>query len=248
KDQLPELITLEDIRGDLHCHTKATDGHDTLKQMAEAAAERGYAYLAITDHSKHVTVAHGLNKKHLLEQIKVIDKLNGKLDDIMVLKSIELDILEDATLDLPDSVLKELDFTVCAVHYKFNLSRKKKTERILRAMDNPYFTILAHPSGRLINERESYPIDLEKIMKAAGEHGCFLELNAHPDRLDLTDEACKMAKEMGLKVAISTDAHSISNLDYMRFGVNQARRGWLEAKDVINCQPLKDLRKLFKRK
>jgi len=248
KDQLPELITLEDIRGDLHCHTKATDGHHTLKQMAEAAAERGYAYLSINDHSKHVAVANGLNKKRLLDQIRAIDKLNDKLDDIVVFKSIEVDILEDGSLDLPDSVLKELDFTVCAVHYKINLSRKKQTERILRAMDNDYFNILSHPSGRLINEREPYPIDLEKIMQKARERGCFLELNAHPDRLDLTDEVCKTAKEMGLKVAISTDAHSISNLDFMRFGVNQARRGWLEAKDVINCQPLKDLRKLFKRK
>lgn len=247
KNQLPELITLEDIRGDLHCHTKATDGHHTLKQMAEAAAERGYAYVSINDHSKHVTVAHGLNKKRLLEQIKAIDKLNDNLDDIVVLKSIELDILEDGTLDLPDSVLKELDFTVCAVHYKFNLSRKKQTQRILRAMDNTYFNILAHPSGRLINEREPYQIDLEKIMDAAKERGCFVELNAHPDRLDLTDDACKMAKEIGLKVAIATDAHSISDLDFMRFGVNQARRGWLEAKDVINCLPLNDLRKLFKR-
>jgi DNA polymerase (family 10) len=248
KGRLPELVTLEDIRGDLHCHTRTTDGHHTLKQMAEAAAERGYAYLSINDHSKHLTVAHGLNEKRLLEQIKAIDKLNGELDDIVVLKSIELDILEDGSLDLPDSVLKELDFTVCAVHYKFNLSRKKQTQRILRAMDNAYFNILAHPSGRLINEREPYQIDLEKIMEAAREHRCFVELNAHPDRLDLTDDACRLAKEMGLKVTIATDAHSTSDLDFMRFGVNQARRGGLEASDVINCRPLKDLRKLFKRK
>jgi DNA polymerase (family 10) len=248
KDELPELITLDDICGDLHCHTKASDGHHTLKQMAQSAAERGYEYLSINDHSKHVTVAHGLDKKRLLEQIKAIDKLNEKLDGIVVLKSIELDILEDGTLDLPASVLKELDLTVCSVHYKFDLSRKKQTDRILRAMDNPYFNILGHPSGRLINEREPYEIDLQKLMEAARERGCVLELNAHPERLDLTDDACKMAKDMGAKVVISTDAHSTSDLDLMRFGIDQARRGWLEPKDVINTQCLSELRKLLQRK
>jgi DNA polymerase (family 10) len=244
---LPELVRVEDIRGDLHCHTTASDGRDDLQTMAEAAAGRGYEYLSINDHSRHVTVAHGLDKKRLLAQIKAIDKVNGRLDDIRVLKSMELDILEDGSLDLPDSVLKQLDFTVCSVHYKFNLSRKKQTERILRAMDNPYFTILGHPTGRLINQREPYPLNLEKVMGAAAERGCFLELNAHPDRLDLTDEACRMAKELGVKTAISTDAHQVSDLDYMRFGVDQARRGWLEAEDVINCQPLAILVKLFRR-
>lgn len=248
ENRLPDLIRLEDIRGDLHCHTSATDGHHTLKQMAEAAAERGYKYLSINDHSKHVTVAHGLNKKRLLEQIKAIDTLNEQLDGIVVLKSIEVDILEDGSLDLPDSVLKELDFTVCSIHYKFNLSRKQQTQRILRAMDNPYFNILAHPTGRLINARDPYSIDLQKVMETARENGCFIEVNAHPDRLDLTDDACKMAKEMGLKMAIATDSHSVSDLEFMRFGINQARRGWLEANDVINCQPLHKLKQLLQRK
>lgn len=248
KGRLPKLITVKDIRGDLHCHTKATDGHDTLQQMAEAAAKYGYEYISINDHSKHVTVAHGLNKKQLLEQIKAIDKLNKKLDGIVVLKSIELDILEDGSLDLPDSVLKELDLTVCAVHYKFNLPSKKQTERILRAMDNPYFNILAHPSGRLINEREPYSVDMEKIAQAALDRGCFLEVNAQPDRLDLTDENCKMVKEMGLKVSIATDSHSSFNLELMRFGVDQARRGWLEKEDVINTCSLRELKKLLRRK
>ena len=245
--QLPELVRLEDIRGDLHCHTTATDGHHTLEKMVTAAAAIGYEYISINDHSRHVTVANGLNKKRLLEQIKAIDKLNEKQNDIVVLKSIEVDILEDGSLDLPDSVLKELDFTVCSIHYKFNLPSEKQTERVLRAMDNRYFTILAHPSGRLINQREPYEINLEKIMKAARERGCCIEVNAHPDRLDLTDEGCKMAKDLGLRVAISTDAHSTSGLEFMRFGINQARRGWIEARDVINCQPLTDLKKLFKR-
>ncbi|GAB4364007.1 MAG: DNA polymerase/3'-5' exonuclease PolX [Methylohalobius crimeensis] len=247
KDELPDLIVLENIRGDLHCHTQATDGHNTREQMVQAAVELGYDYLAITDHSQRVTMAHGLNEKRLREQIEAIDRLNEKLDGLIVLKSIECDILEDGSLDLPDAVLKELDFSVCSVHYQFNLSRQKQTERILRAMDNPYFNIFAHPTGRLINEREPYQIDLEKIMEGARERGCFLEVNAQPQRLDLTDDACKMAKEMHLRVVISSDAHSTANLEFMRFGVDQARRGWLEAKDVINTLPLKQLKKLLSR-
>ena len=174
--------------------------------------------------------------------------MNERLDDIVLLKSSEVDILEDGSLDLPDSVLKELDFTVCAIHYKFNLSSEKQTERMLRAMDNPYFNILAHPTGRLINERDPYAFDIEKVIEAAKERGCLLELNAHPDRLDLTDDACKLAKDKGVKIAISTDAHSTSDLDYMRFGIDQARRGWLEKADVINTLPLARLKKLFRRK
>jgi DNA polymerase (family 10) len=247
KGKLPELIRLKDIRGDLHSHTKATDGHETLEQMAKAAADRHYQYLAITDHSKHVTVAHGLDKTRLLKQIKAIDKLNGKLDNIRLLKSSEVDILEDGSLDLPDSILKELDLTVCSIHYKFNLSRKKQTERIIRAMDNPYFNIFAHPHGRLINERESYDIDMAAVMKAAKERNCIIELNAHPDRLDLMDDDCILAKQIGIKIAISTDAHSTFHLDYMRFGVDQARRGWLEKDDVINTRPLNKLLKSLKR-
>lgn len=245
--KLPKLITLEDIRGNLHTHTKATDGRDTLEKMARAAAELGYEYLGITDHSKRLTVAKGLNKKRLLEQIEEINKLNEKLDDIVLLKSIEVDILEDGSLDLPDSILKKLDYVVGSIHHKFDLSRKKQTERILKAMDNDYFNILGHPSGRLINEREAYEIDLEKVLRGARDSGCFIELNAQPERLDLTDDGCKMAKEMGVKISIATDAHSSSNLNYMRFGVDQARRGWLETKDVINCRPLKELKKLLSR-
>ncbi|WP_193165234.1 DNA polymerase/3'-5' exonuclease PolX [Microbulbifer hainanensis] len=247
KGTLPNLVTLEDLRGNLHTHTDATDGHDTLKAMAEAAAERGFEYLAITDHSRHLTVAHGLDQKRLQQQIKAIDKLNDTLDGIRLLKSIELDILEDGKLDLPDSVLGELDFVLCAVHYKFNLSRQKQTERILRAMDNRYVNILAHPCGRLINEREAYDIDLEKVLEGATERGCFIELNAQPDRLDLTDEGCRMAKAMGVKISIAADAHSKSGFDNLRFGIDQARRGWLEAADVINTRPLKALLKLFER-
>lgn len=247
KNRLPELVTLDDIRGDLHCHTRATDGHNSLEEMATAARSKGYEYLAITDHSRHLTVAHGLDGKRLLSEIKRIDRLNDKLDDIVILKGIEVDILEDGTLDMPDDILRQLDLVAGAVHYRFNLTRRKQTKRIIRAMDNPYFNILAHPTTRLINEREACEVDMEKVISAAKERGCFLEVNAQPVRLDLTDSHCKLAKETGLKVAISTDAHSTGNLDHMRFGVDQARRGWLEADDVLNTRKLDDLRKLLKR-
>ncbi len=247
-NQLPHLVTLEDIRGDLHAHTTATDGRLSLEEIAQAAEQRGYEYIAITDHSKHVTMVHGLNAERLLQEIKEIDRLNQKLEGIVLLKGIELDILEDGTLDLPNDVLKHLDLTVCSIHYKFNLSREKQTERIIRAMDNPYFNILGHPTGRLINERRPYEVDIERIIKAARERGCFLEINAHPDRLDLNDIYCKMAKDMGVKIAISTDAHSLKQLDYLRFGIGQARRGWLGPEDVLNTRNLQDLKKLLQRK
>jgi DNA polymerase (family 10) len=245
--RLPKLITLDDIRGELHAHTTATDGHDTIEAMVEAARERGYAYIAITDHSRHVTVAKGLNPKRLRKELREIDKLRERFDDITILKAIELDILEDGTLDLPDKALDELDLTVCSVHYKFNLPRDQQTERIIRAMDNPHFNILAHPSGRLINERAPYEVDIERIIHAAKERGCFLELNAQPTRLDLTDTDCKLAKDVGVKIAISTDAHHTTDLAHMRFGIGQARRGWLEPGDVINTYPLAKLKRLLSR-
>jgi DNA polymerase (family 10) len=248
KNKLPDLVELEDIRGDLHVHSKLTDGNYTIEEMADAAAESGYEYVGMADHSKHVTVAGGLNAKELERAIKRIDKLNKKLRKITVLKGIEVDILEDGSLDLPDSVLKQLDFTVCSVHYKFDLSRKKQTERIIKAMDNKYFNILGHPTGRMLKEREPYEIDIEKIMDAAAARGCVLELNAHPERLDLNDVHCKKAREKGVKVVFSTDAHAKDDLDYMRFGIGQARRGWLEKKDVINTKTLKQIKKILNRK
>ena len=248
KGKLPQLITLNDIRGDLHTHTKVTDGRHTLEEMAEAAKERGYDYLAITNHSQRVTMTHGLDAKKLRQEMEKIDKFNDSSKGFRILKAIEVDILKDGSLDLPDKVLKELDVTVCSVHYHRNMSRKEMTERIIRAMDNPYFQILGHPTGRLLGNREPYDVDMEKIMAAAQERGCFLELNSQPDRLDLSDVYCKLAKDMGVKIAISTDAHSKTDLDFMRFGVYQGRRGWLEAEDVLNTHGLKKLKKLIKRK
>jgi DNA polymerase (family 10) len=247
KKRLPKLIALDDIRGDLHAHTKATDGRYTAEEMALAAKARGYDYLAICDHSKHVTIAKGLDAKRLAKQIDEIDRLNEKLKGVRLLKSTEVDILDDGTLDLPDSILKELDLRVCAIHYQFGLSAEKQTERIIRAMDNRYFNILAHPTGRLMGEREAYAVDMQKLMEAALERGCFLEVNAQPERMDLSDMHCRMAKDMGLKLAISTDAHTTANLDFMRFGIDQARRGWLEADDVLNTRSWKELTKLLAR-
>lgn len=245
--RLPRLVSLDDIRGDLHTHSKASDGNATIEEMAQGARERGYEYLAISDHSRHVTIAHGLDARRLARQIEEIDHLNAGLKGIRILKSAEVDILADGTLDLPDSILKELDLTVAAVHYKFDLDAAKQTDRIIRAMDNPYVNIIAHPSGRLIGEREASPIDMERLMKAALERGCFLEVNAQPERLDLKDAHCRMAKELGLKLAISTDAHTVGTLDYMRFGLDQARRGWLEADDILNTRSWQELKKLLKR-
>lgn len=248
KHKLPKLISLKDIRGDLHVHTKQTDGKNTLEEIVKAAKEHGYSYLAITDHTKHLTVAHGLNKKDLEKQIEKIDRINEKNSDFTLLKSAEVDILEDGSLDLPDSILKKLDLTVCSVHYKFKLSEKKQTERIIRAMQNPYFKILAHPTGRLIGKREAYAVDLEKIIKAAAKNNVFLEINSQPERMDLDDIHIKLAKEFNVLLSISTDAHSVNSLNYMRFGVDQARRGWLEKKDVLNTRTLSQLKKLLHRK
>ena len=243
--RLPKLIELGDIRGDLHVHTRATDGLNTIAEMAAAARARGYEYIAITDHSKHLTVAHGLDATRLRAQIREIDRLNDSDLKIHILKGIEVDILEDGTLDLDDETLSALDLVVGAVHSRFDLSRERQTERILRAMDHPKFTILAHPTGRLIPTREPYDLDMERILRAAKARGCFLELNAHPDRLDLTDIYCRLAKTEGVRIAISTDAHAVGDFANMRFGIAQARRGWLERADVLNTMPLERLRKLL---
>ncbi len=247
RKRLPKLVTVEAVRGDLHTHSNATDGRGSIEEMARAARQRGYAYLAITDHSKRVTIARGLDAKRLAKQIAEIERLNETLSGIRILKSIEVDILPDGRLDLPDSSLEQLDLTVCSVHSKFDLPREAQTERIIRAMDNPHFNILAHPTGRLIGERPAYEVDMERVIAAARERGCFLEVNAQPQRLDLIDTHCRLAKDMGVKVAISTDAHSIADLDLMRFGVDQARRGWLEAHDVLNSRPWREVKKLLRR-
>ena len=246
-DRLPKLITLADIRGDLHVHSNWSDGTVEIAEMAAAAKARGYAYMALTDHSRHVTIAHGLDAERFGRQIDEIDRLNDKLDEFTVLKGAEVDILADGRLDLPNRVLSRLDLVVAAVHYKFDLSREAQTERIISAMDNRHVSIIGHPTGRLIGERDAYEVDMEAMIAAAGERGCHLELNADPDRLDLNDIQVHAAKEAGVKIAVSTDAHSTGGLANMRFGIGQARRGWLEPEDVINTLPLARLKKLLKR-
>jgi len=245
--RLPKLVTLADIRGDLHAHTSASDGTLTIAEMAEAAQRKGYDYLAITDHSKRVSVAHGLDEKRLNAQIDEIDKLQGRFGRLRILKSCEVDILSDGKLDIADDTLKRLDFVYGAVHYNFELPREKQTERIIRAMDNPYFSILAHPTGRIINRRPPYDIDMERIVAAARQRGCAIEINAHPDRLDMNDAHARMAGEAGVRIAIGTDAHSAEGLEMMRYGIDQARRGWLEAEHVINTRTWPELRKLLNR-
>jgi DNA polymerase (family X) len=215
--------------------------------MALAAKALGYEYLAITEHSRRLAVAKGLDPLRLARQCDEIDRLNAELDGITLLKGIEVDILEDGNLDLPDGVLARLDLVVGAVHSRFELSRAKQTGRILRAMDHPHFTLLAHPSGRLIERREPYDVDMLRIIRHARQRGCFLELNAHPERLDLLDSHCQSAKEEGVLVSINSDAHSTFDFTNLRYGVGQARRGWLEKADVLNTRPLAALRKLLKR-
>jgi len=244
--RLPALVRLEDIRGDLQSHTDATDGRDSLERMAEAAQGRGYAYLAVTDHSKHLAMARGLNATRLARQLRAIDKLNSRFQGFRLLKSCEVDILEDGSLDLSDDVLRELDLVVAAVHYRFALSRDRQTERIIRALDNPCVHVLAHPTGRLINERPPLDLDLERLLLAARDRGCFLELNAQPSRLDLADLHCRQARELGVKIVISTDAHAAAELAFMRYGVDQARRGWLTAADVPNTRDWAGLQKLLR--
>jgi DNA polymerase (family 10) len=247
KGALPRLIALDDIRGDLHAHTKASDGKSTLREMAEAARACGYDYVAITDHTANARVAHGLDADRLQAQLDEIDRLNETLGKFQVLKSAEVDILTDGKLDLPDRMLRQLDLAVCAIHSRFELGEAEQTQRLIAAMDNRFCSIIAHPTGRLIGERPGYAVDLEKVMEAAKDRGCALELNAHPSRLDLDDIHCRAAKAMGLKISLGSDAHSSVGLSAMRFGVDQARRGWLEPQDVLNTRPWSELKALLRR-
>jgi DNA polymerase (family X) len=245
--KLPELIKLKDIQGDLQMHSNYSDGRASLKEMAEAAHQRGLKYIAITDHSKHIGIVNGMTGDQLLQQMEEIDHLNEELEGIVVLKGVEVDVLENGTLALPDEIIQHSELCLISIHSNFNLSRDKQTERYIKAMDNPYVHGIAHPTGRKIGKRDPLNLDIEKLMEAANDAGCFLEINADPHRLDLNDIYCKMAKEMGVNLVISTDAHRIGELDNLRYGVDQARRGWLEADDIMNTQSLSRLRKLLNR-
>jgi len=247
KGALPRLIAIDDIRGDLHVHSDWTDGTAPLSDMVTAAQARGYSYMALTDHSRRQAMSHGLDPAKIARQCREVDKLNAKLKGFTILKGIEVDILKDGKLDLPDTALAELDVVIASVHSFFDLSSDEQTARILRAMQNPCVSIIGHPTGRLIGEREPYAVDMDRITSAARNLNCCLEINAEPDRLDLNDLHAHMAKSKDVKIAISTDAHSVNAFAYMRYGVDQARRAWLTAADVINTRPLTELRKLLKR-
>jgi DNA polymerase (family 10) len=244
-ERLPHLVTLDDLRGDLHAHTTESDGRDSLVSMAEAARARGMEYLAVTDHSPRVAMLHGLNAERLARQSDCIDEMNEHLNGVRLLKSVEVDILEDGSLDLPDSVLQRQDLVVAGIHEHFELPRERQTERLLRAMDHRCFTILAHPTGRLLEQRPGCDIDMERVIRHARERGCFLELNSQPLRLDIDDVACRMARDAGVLVSIGSDAHSAQQLEHLSYGLGQARRGWLEPTHVLNTRPLASLLRLI---
>jgi DNA polymerase (family 10) len=247
KGNLPVLVTESDIRGDLHAHSTSSDGSNSIEEMAEAAHERGYEYLGITDHSQSLKIAGGISLEDLWKQIRLIDRLNGRLKKIQILKSAEVDILADGALDYPDEVLRELDYTVCSIHSRFGLGKEQQTERILRAMDNRRFTILGHATGRLLLKRPGYEIDIDRVVAHAKQNGCFFEINSSPDRLDLSAENARLANVAGVKIAISTDAHSTREFQTIRHGIEQARRAGLEKASVLNCLLLTEFTKLIAR-
>ncbi|MBI3406576.1 MAG: DNA polymerase/3'-5' exonuclease PolX [Acidobacteria bacterium] len=237
ENTLPKLVELSDIRGDLQMHTTASDGKNSIEEMAEAAKALGYEYIALTDHSKAVTVANGLDEKRTLAQIKLIRASDKKMDDFRILAGSEVDILKDGKLDLDDEVLAQLDVVVCSIHSFMSLERPAMTERMLAAIENPYCQIIGHPTGRVLLRRDGFDYDMEKILAAAATHGVAMECNAFPDRLDLKDIYLRMAKDRGVKVVISTDSHSTTHLPHMKYGVRTARRGWIERRDVLNTLP-----------
>lgn len=238
--KLPSLIELQDIKGDLHIHTSWTDGNNTIEEMAQAAQNRGYRYIAICDHSPAVGITNGLTQERILKQIEEIERLNRELKDFKILSGIEVDIRSNSQLDLADEILKELDLVVAAVHTRFSQPKGEMTDRIMKAIENPNVDIIAHPTGRLIGKREPYQVDMDKIMDACKANAKVLELNAYPERLDLSGINCRKAKEKGVKIAISTDAHTDVHLRWMKFGVATARRGWIEPHDVVNTLTLSE--------
>lgn len=245
-NSLPSLITRDDMQGDLHMHTVATDGKNTIEEMVAAAKERGLKYIAITDHSKRVTMANGLNSDRLLAQWQVIDDFNaGSKDDFLVLKGIECDILENGDMDLPDDVLAQGDWIIASLHYGQKQPRDQITDRILGAIANPHVCMVAHPTGRLINKRKPYDVDMDAVFQAAAEHGKLLELNANPRRLDMHDVHLAATQQLGIPIVINTDAHKVAGLDDIRFGIKQARRGGLTAADVANTRSWSEMKSLI---
>jgi DNA polymerase (family 10) len=237
---LPDLIELEQIRGDLQMHSTWSDGKQSLREMVEACRDRGYEYLSITDHSQAVTVAGGLKPEEVRAQWEEIEEVREEVSGIQLFRSLEIDILKDGSLDMPEDILRELDLVLVSVHSFMNMGKKEMTDRVVRALEHPQVDILAHPTGRILNRREPFELDVEAVLQAAASLDVAVELNAHPQRLDLHDRHLRRAKELGVKVAINTDAHSVRDLGYMSYGVDQGRRGWLEKEDVLNALPLEE--------
>jgi DNA polymerase (family 10) len=246
--QLPQLVNLEDLKGDFHVHTRDSDGFNTMEEIIGKAREKGYQYIAITDHSQSLHIAGGLDEQRVLEQIRRIDEINQNISDFQVLKGIEVDIKSDGTLDLSDSILQKLDLVIAAIHSGFKQEKKQLMERLTKAMRNPFVNIIAHPTGRVIGYREAYDVDMQEIIRLAAQTNTALEINASPERMDLNDIYVKSAKEQGVLLAIGTDAHQIHALDYMTYGIAIARRGWLEKGNLLNTLSLDDLKVRLKKK
>jgi len=244
--RLPRLIEQSDIKGDLHVHSNWSDGISSIESIAETARSLGYEYVAITDHSRSLRIANGLNEARLREQMRYIDELNKSFEGFNILKGIEVDILNDYLLDFDDSILKELDVVVASIHSGFRQDKEKLTKRIIKACENPHVDIIAHPTGRLLGKRDAYDVDMEQVLQAAAETGTILEINSSPDRLDLNDVMAKKAKEMGVRISINTDAHEKDGLKDIRYGLNVARRAWLEKADIVNTLPLNSILKELK--
>ena len=243
---LPALIELSDIRGDVHMHTVETDGRNTIEEMAEAAQERGYEYMAITDHSKNLAFANGLTDERALAHIERIRAVEKKMQGIRIFAGIEVDILGDGSLDLSDSVLEQMDIVIASVHSQFNQDRATMTDRLLKAIANPNTSLIGHPTGRLLLRRDAYQLDFDAVLKAAAKHKVAMELNSYPDRLDLSDVHLRMAKQHGVKIVINTDSHHTSHMEKLRYGVTQARRAWLTKDDVLNTLPAQKFAKAMK--
>jgi DNA polymerase (family X) len=246
KHALPKLITLRDIRGDVHMHTVETDGRCTIDEMAAAAKERGYKYIAITDHSKNLAFANGLDDARAVQHIARIRAANERTEGLSIMAGIELDILPDGELDLSDSVLEQMDVVVASVHSAFNQEPQQMTDRLLRALENRNVSILGHPTGRLLLRRDAYPFDMDAVLKTALKNKVAMELNAYPDRLDLNDVHLRMAREREVKIVINTDAHHTSHFEKIKYGILQARRAWLTAEHVLNTLPEKEFRRAMK--
>ncbi|MCS7203080.1 MAG: DNA polymerase/3'-5' exonuclease PolX [Thermodesulfovibrio sp.] len=247
KNALPKIISLEDIKGDLHIHSNYSDGFNSIEEIVAAALKRNYKYIAITEHSKGLGVAKGLTEDRIFEQKKEIERLRKRYPQIVILQGIEVNILQDGSLDLKDDTLKELDLVIASVHSAFKQEEKEMTKRVIKAIMNPYVHIIGHPTGRLIGEREPYKIDIDEVIKAASDYGKFLEINSYPLRMDLNDINAKKAKEKGVKLVVNTDAHSITQLDYIVYGVSVAKRAWLETHNILNTFEVEELMKLIRK-